>query len=42
MNSSFTDNTPTRMNEMVKQAGFRILEEDLTILWNSGVVRFTR
>lgn len=42
MNSSFTENTPARMNEMVKQAGFQILEEDLTILWNSGVVRFTR
>jgi ubiquinone/menaquinone biosynthesis C-methylase UbiE len=42
MNSSFTDNTPARMNEMVEHAGFRIVEEDLTILWNSGVVRFTR
>ena len=42
MNPSFTENTPTRMNEMIRQAGFRIVEEDLTILWNSGVVRFTR
>jgi phospholipid N-methyltransferase len=42
MNSTFTENTPERMREMVTQAGFRILEEDPTILWNSGVIRFTR
>jgi ubiquinone/menaquinone biosynthesis C-methylase UbiE len=41
MNPSFAENTPVRMNEMVRQAGFRIVEEDLTILWNSGVVRLT-
>jgi SAM-dependent methyltransferase len=40
MNSTFTDNTPERMREMVTEAGFKILEEELTILWNSGVIRF--
>jgi hypothetical protein len=29
------------MNEMITQAGFTIAEEDLTVLWNSGIVRFT-
>jgi ubiquinone/menaquinone biosynthesis C-methylase UbiE len=40
MNPTFADNTPARMREMVTEAGFRILEEELTILWNSGVIRF--
>jgi ubiquinone/menaquinone biosynthesis C-methylase UbiE len=40
-NSTFSENTPVRMREMVTKGGFRILEEDLTTLWNSSVVRFT-
>lgn len=40
INSTFTENTPERMREMVTEAGFKILEEELTILWNSGVIRF--
>ncbi len=40
MNHTFTDNTPERMRKMVVQAGFRILEEDPTVLWNSGIIRF--
>jgi SAM-dependent methyltransferase len=40
INRTFADNTPARMREMVTEAGFRILEEELTILWNSGVIRF--
>jgi ubiquinone/menaquinone biosynthesis C-methylase UbiE len=39
---AFSDNTPERMREMVTRAGFLILEEDLTSLWNSSVIRFTR
>jgi ubiquinone/menaquinone biosynthesis C-methylase UbiE len=41
MNATFTENTPALMNEMITQAGFTIAEEDLTVLWNSGIVRFT-
>ena len=41
INPTFTENNPTRMREMVTQAGFRIVEEDNTILWNSGVARLT-
>jgi hypothetical protein len=41
LNSTFSENTPERMRKMVKDAGFRIVEEDLTVLWNSGIVRFT-
>jgi SAM-dependent methyltransferase len=40
MNHTFTDNSPERMREMVTQAGFRIFEEDPTVLWNSGIIRF--
>lgn len=42
LNSTFSENTPQRMREMVKASGFRIVEEDLTVLWNSGIIRFTR
>jgi ubiquinone/menaquinone biosynthesis C-methylase UbiE len=42
MNHTFTDNTPERMRQMLTQAGFQILEEDPTVLWNSGVIRFGR
>ncbi|HLV85896.1 MAG TPA: class I SAM-dependent methyltransferase [Candidatus Sulfotelmatobacter sp.] len=40
MNPTFTDNTPERMRKMVLEAGFRIREEDPTVLWNSGIIRF--
>jgi len=40
MNSTFSDNTPERMRKIVTDAGFKILEEELTILWNSGTIRF--
>jgi hypothetical protein len=39
--SSFSDNTPERMREMVTAAGYTICEEDLTSLWHSSIVRFT-
>lgn len=42
LNSTFSENTPERMRDMVRSAGFRIVEEDLTVLWNSGIIRFTR
>jgi len=40
-NSGFSDNTPDRMRQLVESANFRILEEDLTTLWHSSIVRFT-
>lgn len=39
-NSGFSDNTPDRMRSMVEAAGYRILEEDLTTMWHSSIVRF--
>lgn len=41
MNPGFADNTPAQMRDMIRAAGFRILEEDLTTMWNGGIVRFT-
>lgn len=40
-NSGFADNTPERMRKMVLDAGYRILEEDLTTMWHSSLIRFT-
>jgi ubiquinone/menaquinone biosynthesis C-methylase UbiE len=40
INPTFAENTPTRMRQMVTEAGYRILEEELTILWNSSLIRF--
>lgn len=40
INPTFSDNTPALMRDMVTDAGFQIREEELTILWNSGVLRF--
>ena len=41
INEGFSDNTPEQMREAVRQAGYRILEEDTTSLWHSSVIRFT-
>jgi len=41
LNAGFSDNTPERMRQMVTSAGYTILEEDLTTLWHSSVIRFT-
>ncbi len=41
LNATFTENSPELMREMVTEAGFRIVEEDSTVLWNSGIVLFT-
>jgi hypothetical protein len=42
MNLSFSDNTPGRMRQMVVQSGFRVLEEDLTTMWHSSIIRFAK
>jgi SAM-dependent methyltransferase len=42
MNTGFSDNTPEKMRQMVVGTGFKILEEDLTTMWHSSVIRFTR
>lgn len=39
-NPGFSDNDPPRMRAMVEAAGYRIVEEDLTSLWHSSVIRF--
>jgi hypothetical protein len=40
-NEGFSDNDPRRMRAMVKEAGYRILEEDTTSLDSSAIMRFT-
>ncbi len=40
-NPGFSENTPDRMRQLVLDSGFRVLEEDLTTMWNSSIVRFT-
>ncbi|HXW92829.1 MAG TPA: class I SAM-dependent methyltransferase [Terriglobales bacterium] len=42
LNHSFSDNTPQKMRQIVLLAGFRIVEEDLTTMWHSSIIRFTR
>ena len=41
INPGFSDNTPAQMRDMIFAAGFRIVEEDLTTMWNGSIVRFT-
>ena len=41
LNEGFSDNTPEEMRKMVLNAGYQILEEDLTSLWHSSIIRFT-
>jgi ubiquinone/menaquinone biosynthesis C-methylase UbiE len=38
---TFAENTPERMRSMIEDAGYKILEEDVTTLWHSSIVRFT-
>ena len=40
-NESFSDNTPDIMRGLVEKHGFKILDEDLTAMWHSAIVRFT-
>jgi len=39
-NIGFSDNTPAQMRQLVLNSGYRILEEDLTTMWHSSIVRF--
>jgi len=41
INPNFSENTPERMRSMVSAAGFAVLEEDLTTMWHSSIIRFT-
>jgi phospholipid N-methyltransferase len=41
MNEGFSDNTPDIMRQIVANAGFDVLEEDLTTMWHSSIIRFT-
>ena len=41
MNKGFSENDPEKMRSAVKEAGYTILEEDLTSLWHSAVIRVT-
>jgi hypothetical protein len=42
LNKGFSENAPQKMRAMVVKAGYRVLEEDLTTLWHSSIVRFTK
>jgi ubiquinone/menaquinone biosynthesis C-methylase UbiE len=37
---SFADTNPEIIRELVIKSGYRVLEEDLTTLWHSSVIRF--
>jgi SAM-dependent methyltransferase len=39
-NGGFSENTPEIMRNMVRNAGYRIVEEDLTTMWHSSVIHF--
>jgi SAM-dependent methyltransferase len=41
LDQNFSENTPEMMRSMVLGAGYTILEEDLTTMWHSSVVRFS-
>jgi hypothetical protein len=40
LNSGFAHTTPEEVRREVERAGFEVLEEDLTTLWHSSVIRF--
>jgi len=39
LNKSFSKNTPEIMRELVLDAGYKILGEDLTTIWHSSIIR---
>jgi ubiquinone/menaquinone biosynthesis C-methylase UbiE len=41
INNGFSENTPEKMRQMVLSAGFRVVEEDLTTMWHSSIIRFS-
>lgn len=40
-NAGFSENTSDKMRQMAIAAGYRILEEDLTTMWNGDLIRLT-
>jgi len=40
-NSGFADMDPQRMRRLVRDSGYRILEEDTGTMWHSSLIRFT-
>lgn len=40
INNGFADTSPEQVRAAVEAAGFEVLEEDLTTLWHSSVIRF--
>jgi cyclopropane fatty-acyl-phospholipid synthase-like methyltransferase len=40
LNPGFANTTPDEVRREVENAGFEVLEEDLTTLWHSSVIRF--
>ncbi|BAP55940.1 type 11 methyltransferase [Thioploca ingrica] len=41
LKDGFSQNTPDKMRQMVLDADYKILEEDLTTMWHSSIIRFT-
>lgn len=41
VNAGFSENNPATMRRLVVEHGYKILEEDLTSMWHSSLVRFT-
>jgi SAM-dependent methyltransferase len=41
LNEGFSENNPNTMRRLVVENGYKILEEDLTSMWHSSLVRFT-
>jgi ubiquinone/menaquinone biosynthesis C-methylase UbiE len=39
--TGFSENNPEKMRAMVSRAGFRVVEEDITTMWHSSLIRFT-
>jgi hypothetical protein len=42
LNEGFAENDPERMRQAVQTRGYEILEEDVTTLWHSSIIRFTK
>ena len=40
LNEGFAENDPDRMRRAVLDRGYRIIEEDLTTMWHSSIIRF--
>lgn len=42
LKEDFADNTPDEMRKLLDATGYEVLEEDLTTLWHSSMVRFRK